>query len=76
MSEGGVGLIVNARTGERGVYLHMQLNHNYSHTTPDGSPTSFIRLYLAANNNETNSYIHTYSNGFAKQFLLGRLVRP
>ena len=56
LSEGGVGLIVNARTGERGVYLHMQLNHNYSHTTPDGSPTSFIRLYLAANNNETNSY--------------------
>ncbi len=56
LKDGGVGLIVNARTGENGVYLHMQLNHSYRHTTQDGTPISCIRLFLAANNNETNSY--------------------
>lgn len=56
LSQGGVGVVVNARTGERGVYLHMLLNHQYEHVAKDGNVVSFLRFYLTANNKQNSAY--------------------
>ena len=56
LSQGGVGVIVNARTGESGVYLHMVLNHQLKHVAKDGNVLSFLRFYLTANNKQNNAY--------------------